>query len=187
MNKPIFLLLTVLLSSAIAGATSGEHSAGVPTVVFWQFINLVILFSGLIYILKDKVKKSFLEKRENYLLESAKSQKAEKEAERQYQDLKHRLEKLQEGAAESKARAEVEAAELKAKVIADAQSQAQKIKEEAQDFARIETSKAYRALKQATVQEAFRLARQVLSKDIGSQDHSKLQSQFAENLNGVNP
>ncbi|MEK6774845.1 MAG: ATP synthase F0 subunit B [Bdellovibrionota bacterium] len=163
------------------------HANEIPFVTVWQFINLAILFSVLIYLLKDNVRKFFSDKRTVFLTEAEKSKVAQAEAEKGYLEIKKKLEDFNRGVETSSLRARTEAQELKKQMISDAKSQAQKIKDEALVSAKNETMKAQRKLHQQVVSEVISLSRAVLAKDIGNVDHQKLQSEFSKNIQAVNP
>lgn len=181
----------VILASALfetAWAADGHGHTGVPVrEVFWQVFNLGILFGGMIYFLRQPVKNFFAQRRADFVEAANKSQAARLEAEKQFVDIKHKLEHLESTRAESIARAEAEAADMRKQMIKDAEELAKRIRNEAETTAQIEVQKARQELRESFIQEAVSAARTVLTKDIGSQDHQKLQNDFTQHLQGVNP
>jgi F-type H+-transporting ATPase subunit b len=164
-----------------------HHVDGVPKVVIWQAINLIILFSVLIYYTKAKIQSFFIEKRSGYLKAAEKSKKLQIEAEKNLLDIKHKLDLLSSYTEENIARVRAEAADLKKSMIADATEAAKRVRDEAKNSAEVEALKAHRMVKNKAISESMKLARQVLTKDIGKEDHQKLQNDFAKGFLGVNP
>lgn len=165
--------------------TGGEHAEGIPTVVYWQLLNIGMVIAGLIYYTKNQIKAHFIDRRKTFLALAEKSKAAKLAAEKQYLEIKHKIDLLDSTTDESIARARSEAADVKKNLIQEAQATAAKIKIETKEAAEIESQKAYRNLKQQTIRDSLELARQVLTKDIGNQDHQKLQNDFAKNLSGA--
>lgn len=185
MRIALFLLVSAIMQTASA---ADGHGASVPLrEVFWQVFNLTILFGGMIYFLRQPVKNFFAQRRTDFVDAANKSQAARLEAEKQFADIKNKLQLLESTRTESFARAEAEAADMRRQMIKDAEEIAQRVRHEAETTAQIEVQKARTELREAFVKEAVDAARTVLTKDIGSQDHQKLQNDFAQHLQGVNP
>lgn len=179
--------LLMIFVGSIAYAEGGHHSEGVPKVVYWQALNLVILFSVLIYFVSGTIKKLFNDRYEMFLESAKKSKLAEEKAQRELIDIKHKIDMLSSGREESLARARAEAADHKNNLIQEAKSTASRIRKEGQEMAQLEAQRAFFNLKQSAVQESINQSRKVLTTDIGAQDHQKLQNEFSKNIAGVHP
>lgn len=180
----VLLFATVVLA---AGGERGAHSNEIPSVIIWQVINLSILFGVLFYLLKDKVVNSFAQRQKDYLAEAEKTRKAQMEAEKQFLDIQHKLQNLRNTEGEALTRAQAEAKEMKEKLIAEGQAMAQRIRQDAETSLSVEIQKAQMQLKNKVVADAILAAQQVLTRDIGSSDHQKLQNDFTKNIQAVNP
>lgn len=190
MNKWIPFLLVLGTSAAFASGGHGEHETGpveVPKVVLYQAINVAILFGALFYFLKGTVIKFYSERKSGYLAAAQKSQAAREAAEKQFVDVKHKLDQLEASQDESLARAKAEANDMRQSLIKDAQEAAARIKNEAEQTAKIEIQKAQTHLREQLLKDSLEAAKTVLSKDIGSADHQKLQSEFVNKVQAVNP
>jgi F-type H+-transporting ATPase subunit b len=188
--KKWFPFLLVISTSAAFAAEHGGHEVGpveVPKVVLYQAINVAILFAGLFYFLKGTVVKFYADRKSGYLAAAQKSQAAREVAEKQFVDIKHKLDQLETSQDESIARARAEANEMKQSLIKDAQEAAARIKNEAEQTAKIEIQKAQTHLREQLLKDSLEAAKAVLSKDIGSVDHQKLQSEFVNKVQAVNP
>ncbi|MBX2988125.1 MAG: ATP synthase F0 subunit B [Bdellovibrionaceae bacterium] len=188
MKTMIALVMTVAGSAAMAASGGHAHDPHhIPTdLIFWQVFNLTILFGALIYFLRQPVKDFFRQRQAGFVEASQKSQAARQEAEKQYLELKHKIERLESTRAETLARAEAEAADLRRHMLKEADEMASRIRHEAQVTAQIEVQRARQDLRESFIDDSIAAARQVLAKDIGSQDHSKLQTDFVKNIEAVN-
>jgi F-type H+-transporting ATPase subunit b len=186
--KKTGLFLAVLLLPFLALAT-GEHELhhvdGVPRVVLYQAINLIILFSALIYYTKDKIVAFFTQRKADYLVAAEKSASARQAAEREFHAIRVKIEQLDATRAETIAKANAHAKETQEQINAEAVSVSKRIGEEAKMTVQLEIQKAQRDLRHQLIADALEAARNVLTKDISAQDHQKLQSDFAQNIGGV--
>lgn len=191
MKKWFAFLLVLGTSVAFAAGGHGEHHAEgpveVPKVVLYQLINVIILFGGLTYFLKGMIVKFYAERKSGYLAAAQKSQAAREAAEKHFVDIKHKLDQLEASQDDSIARAKAEANDMRQSLIKDAQDAAARIKNEAEQTAKIEIQKAQTHLREQLLKDSLDAAKAVLSKDIGSVDHQKLQSEFVNKVQAVNP
>jgi F-type H+-transporting ATPase subunit b len=190
MKKWFAFLILLGTSCAFAAAGHGEHHEGpveVPKQVLYQAINVFILFAGLIYFLKGAVVKFYKDRQAAYLSAAEKSKAAREAAEQQFVEIKHKIDQLESSADETISRARAEAADMKHALVKDAQEMAIKIKHQAVETAKIEILKAQTHLREQLLKDSLDAAKMVLSKDIGSADHQKLQSDFVTNVQAVNP
>jgi F-type H+-transporting ATPase subunit b len=189
MKKWFPFLLTLGTSVAFASGDQGGHGSPieVPRVVLYQLINVVVLFAALVYFLKGTVVKFYADRKANYLAAAQRSQTAREEAEKQFIDIKHKLSQLESSEDESLSRAKAEATDMRRSLIKEAQEAAARIKNEAEQTAKIEIQKAQTHLREQLLKDSLAAARAILSKDIGSADHQKLQSEFVNKVQAVNP
>ena len=182
----LFLALLLLPFLALAaGEHEAHHVEGVPRVVLYQAINLIILFGALIYYTKDKIVAFFTQRKADYLLAAEKSASARQAAEREFHAIRVKIEQLEATRAETIAKAHAHAKEIQAQINAEADTVSKRISEEAKMTVQLETAKAQRDLRQQLITDALEAARNVLTKDISAQDHQKLQGDFAQNIGGV--
>lgn len=181
------LLVTLTSYVVLAADAHGAHSNEIPSMVKWQFINLAILGVILYKYGRQPVVDFFQARQTDYLKQAEKSKTLFQEAEKEYQDIEQRLKTLNATASSSVEKAKTEAEVLRKQMIADAQAAAARIKDDAQATAKLESQKTTLKAKQDIVLQALTTARQVLTTDIGSQDHQKLQTEFNKNIEAVNP
>ncbi len=178
------LLLTVWARAAETGHNA--HSNEIPGTVKWQVINLAILAVILYKYGKQPIKDFFLARQTDYLKQAEKSKAIFQEAEKEYADVKKRLEDLNSTAESSVERAKKDAQDQKKQIVAEAQVAATKVKDEAQNNAKLESQRATLKVKNDIVLQALANARQMLTTDIAGQDHQKLQADFSKNIEAVN-
>ncbi len=185
--KSLAFYLFFLGGHSFAEANSGAHSNEIPSVIVWQFFNLGVLFLIIYKYTKLPIKNYFNQKQKDYLSQAEKSKAIYLEAEKEYHDIKHRLESLQSSSDESIARARQEAMEMKKNIIKEAEESAHKIGLEALLSIKIEVQKAYQSVQKSLVMDSIVLAKGLLTKDIGAQDHLRLQSDFNKNIEATIP
>src|SRR4051812_31159081 len=131
MRKLAFLFL--MLASQIALAAEHGHGGGIPThTIFWQAFNLVVVGLILYFATGKMIVSVFAERRASFMASAKKAEEAKAEAEKQYSDIKSRLERLNQTRDESLSRAAAEAADLRKQLIHDANEQAKRVRGEAQ-------------------------------------------------------
>lgn len=170
-------------SATDAGHHGDEH--GVPRVVFYQAINVLIIFISGIYLGRQKVIGFFDAKRVEFLQDQDKAQSTLRQAELEHQEVKARLDKLKLTKSESISKARSDANDMRAQMIQDATTLAAKIKSEAQMSAKIEVERAKFQLKEQAVREAFELSKRDLTSKATSDDQRKLQEDFISKVQVV--
>lgn len=181
------LLLNALISltPALAIAASGGHGGhdvGIPTVVLYQLINVVILVAGLIYFTKDSIVTFFKDRKAQYLEAAQKSAFAREQAEREFVDIKTKLAQLDATRAESLNKAQAHANDMKKQILDEAQAVTKRIKDDAQLTVKLEVERAQRDLRQQLLKDSVEAARTVLTKDLGNADQQKLQKDFINHV-----
>lgn len=181
-NALALLLILAPLAVLAAGGEHEAHAAGVPRVVLYQVINVVILAAGIVYFTKDQIVQAFTQRRADYVAAAEKSAHARQQAEREFHDIKMKIETLEANRADTIQKAEAHAREIKEQIAREASEVSKRIREEATMTVKIETQKAQRELREQLVRDSLAAARGVLSKDIAGQDHQKLQGDFTQHI-----
>lgn len=185
--KSLMMLLLICATSVAFGQEGHEH-AGTPwSEIGWQVVNIGILFGALFYYLRKPTVEFFRQRRAQFTEAAQKSQAARLDAEKQYLDIKHKIDHLESNKDQDIARASAEAADLRKQMIRDAEETAARVKHEAETTVQIEIQRAKQELREQFVREAVAAARTVLTKDVGNQDQQRLQTDFMKNIQAVNP
>lgn len=186
-----FLMIFIVLGASLAyAAHGGEAETGdveVPKVVLYQAINVIALFVGLIYILRGKVISFYASRKTNFVAAAEKSKAAQDQAQHELLEIKHRLQQLGDSAEENYMRAKAESVNMRDQMVRGAHELASRLKHEAEQTAKIEIQKAQIHLRDQLLKDSVAAAKIVLSKDIGSNEHQKLQSDFVNKVQAVSP
>lgn len=174
-------------SAFAAGSADGHASLDGQTIktIGYQAFNVTILLSALLYVGLPKIRGFLKQKRQDFLAVAERAQAARVTAEKEFQQVRQRLDQLEAQKAENILRAKAEAADLKNQIEAEAQTLAKRIREEARASARSEVDRARRQLQEEMFVEAGRLARQSLEQKVSSEDHERLQGDFIQNIQVV--
>jgi F-type H+-transporting ATPase subunit b len=177
------VLLTKTVEASSGGASEGHH--GVPTVVYYQALNVSVIVVALYYFLKNPVREFFGQKKADFVKAAEKAADAVKKAQAEHEDIRIRLQKLESTSDESIARARAEAAELQNSLIQEAQNISKKIKEEAASAAKIEVEKAKRSLREQLINDSILAAKKNLETKLGSAEQDKLMQGFTREIQEV--
>jgi F-type H+-transporting ATPase subunit b len=146
-----FIFFSTLIISCLALAQGhevshggGEHEAiEIPLrEIGWQSVNLGILLIALFFIVKESIKKFFINRRQNFVAQAEKTKSFLLAAESALSDVKQKLQVLESGEKVSIEKANQEAAALKTSLIKDAEAQAQKMKDDTKLVVSAELEKA---------------------------------------------
>jgi F-type H+-transporting ATPase subunit b len=182
--------LLALFFSTLAQASAGEgphgtDHGGIPTVVFYQAINVSIIIAVGVYLGRQKIVDFFHNKRNEFLQAQEKAQGILRLAEQEHHEVKTRLDKLKVTREESLSKAKADAVDLKRQILRDAESLAKKLKDEAILSSKIEIERAKHQLKEQLIREAFELSKKDLSSKATSDDQKKLQEDFISKVQVV--
>lgn len=176
------ILLTLFPVLALAAPGGGHAPGEVPTVVLYQLINLIILFSGIIYFTKDAIVSFFGGRKAAYLEAAQKSALAREQAEREFADIKYKLSQLEITRSESLEKAKAHGEEIKKTSLTEAGELSRRIRDDAALTAKLEVERAQKELRLQLLRDSMENARMVLTKDIGSSDQQKLQKDFISHV-----
>ena len=183
---PLSILLAAVMAQANESAHAGHESGEIPVKqIMYQAINVFIIIVGLIYFLKDGIRKFFEDKKADFMSAADRAATAKKTAEHEREQIQVRLSKLESTADESVSRARAEAADMKKQLIADAEALSERIREEAERAAALEIEKAKAQLREMLIKEAVVATRAHLSAKVSTEDQQRLQSDFVNHLQAV--
>ncbi len=182
MKKAIALLIALVPALALAAGGEGHQSEGIPSAVIYQFINVAILITGIVYFTKDSIVEAFNARKSAYVAAAEKSALAREQAEKQFNEIKGKLEQLTKNEADSIAKAKQHAEEIKQQILTEAKEVSARIRDEAQLTVQLETKRAQKELREQLLKDSVEAAKMVLSKDIAGGDHQKLQGDFVKGI-----
>lgn len=180
----ILLASSAFASSEGHGAHGGE-AHGIPTVVYYQALNVAIIIIAAIVFGKKGIAAFFVDKRESFLKAQEKAQSVLKNAEQEYKLMKERHDKLMMTREESLAKAKADANDLRLQMVRDAEALSIKLQNEAKLSAKIEIERAKNQLKEQIIRDAFELSKRDLGSKATSADQKKLQDDFISKVQVV--
>lgn len=161
--KSVKLLLTIVMFGAVAQAAGGgAHGDGhIPwEAIRNQAINIGILLTILIFVLRKSIPAAFAARQATYLEEAQKTEAALKLAEAELKDIKTRLAELEAGETAAVAKAEKEAAVAAEKIVADSQVQGKKIIEDTSLIISAEVAKAKNQIREKIITQSMTITEQ---------------------------
>ena len=173
-------ILNILLLGIYAQAAGGE---GVPvSLVVYQAINIAILLTLVMILVRPKVKTYFLSRKDAYEVELKKAELARIEAEKQMAEISNKIANIEKNSQAELSKAQSEANQFKAGLIKEAEESAKKILEEASRLASFEVEKAKAEIKREILDSALKAAQQAVQAKMDNKDHQKLQASFIEKV-----
>lgn len=183
------MFCSVILGSALAMAAEGRHEAGghegIPFVIVYQAINVALLIALLYGLTRKKVRIYFSSRLETHEQAKKSAQKAFAEAQERHAEVTKKLQGLHADENVTIERAQAEAMILKSKLIQEAEQLASHIASDAKKTAHYEFEKAKQDLKKEAFDQALKLARSEIEKNLNEKDQKNLQRQFVDNIGTV--
>lgn len=187
-SKLFTAFLSFLLVALYAGfvfAAGGEeihHGKAEWIGLAWKTLNFLVLMGFLYWLLADKIKAFFIDRRKDIkeTLENTAAQKTE--AEKKYRDY---AEKIDKASAEIDGLFEMIKAQgvaEKQKIIDDAKKVAQKMKEDAQARIEQELQKASAQLRGEAVELSVKMAEDILKRNITENDHETMIKEYLDKV-----
>lgn len=178
-----FITLLVDLAAASSGG-SGHHEAGVPTMVFYQAINVSIFFGILFWASKDKVRALFKQRLEDFHRLAQETEKARKDLEYKKADLQRRSDLLKTTQQQSLNEAQTEAEKIYKDEIEKSQRMAQKIAKDAEAQVLADAQKTIEKLRLETLEMSVEAAEQLLGGIDGS-EKQKMTHRVQQRIEGA--
>lgn len=150
-----------------------------------QAFNCGLLFALLFVLLRKGVKAHFAERAVSYQNLVDRAENARREAQRNHDEMKQRLENLESSALQNETRARNEAQELRTRLMVEAKDLTKKMEEDVKRTTAVELEKAKASLRKELLQSALASSAEFLKKGLGSSDQKKLQNEFAEKIEVV--
>ena len=174
------------------GSASGGHEAGGEEEhglthsqvmnFIWHCLNFTILAIVLVKYLRKPITDALTGRRESIKTAFDDLETKRRDAERKYAEYEKRLAGMDAEAARiSKSFLEQGEAE-KAKIIAQANDAAERIKAQAELYVQQELSRAMVQLKKEVTEMAMKMAEDIIRKNISTQDHHRLISEYLERV-----
>ena len=184
MRLPLFLFIAlVFLIPASAVYASGGGDEGNKWFSFaWKTLDFIVLVVFLYWMLAEKIKTFFIDRRQEIKdsMENAAKQKIE--AEKNYREYSEKIDKASQEIDGIIEMIKSQGVAEKQKIIDDAGKVAQKIKEDAQARIEQEFNKASNQLRAEAVELSVQMAEEILKKNITAQDHEVMVREYMDKV-----
>jgi F-type H+-transporting ATPase subunit b len=181
----LFVLLSPTLVLAAEHGEAGAHAEGIPTVVWYQFINFFLYAALMVFLFRKPVREYFKNRETAFKQSLIRAEQARRDAETKRRLIQERLEKLQSTTDTVLAQAKAEAEELKARILNDAAALSENLKVEARRTAELEVERAKNELREDLLNQSVVMARKMLSERIAETDQKRLQTEFVDKIQVV--
>lgn len=188
--KKILLIFIFLLAFEVflfpEAYASGAYSRnGIPTFVWYQFINFSIFAGILIYALKDKLPVIFEERVRSYQSAVEKAKKMEAEVQAKSHDLKTKIDSTRRNQEASLKQAREEVLIQKEQILTEARNQAFQLRTETKTILETEWNSLRQALSEQLLEESLSAARDKMKKDVDATAQARLQKEFLDKIQVV--
>jgi len=178
-------LLAMALYTGVVFAEGGEgthHGKDEWIELAWKTFNFIILMGFLFWLLKDKVKAFFVDRRKDIkeTLENTAAQKTE--AEKKYREYAEKIDKASAEIDNIFEMIKAQGVAEKQKIIDDAQKVAKKMKEDAQARIEQELQKASAQLRGEAVELSVKMAEEILKRNITEKDHETMIKEYLDKV-----
>lgn len=181
----LLVIFVLLLASKIASAAGGGHDEGIPFVVVYQAINVALLVALLYGLTRKKVRSYFTSRLETHELAKKTAQQAFADAQAKHAEVSQKLQTLHADEKSTIEKAQAEAMLLKSKLIQEAEALGATIVADAKKTAHYELEKTKQELRKEAFEQALKLAKSDIEKNLNEKDQKNLQRQFVDNIGTV--
>lgn len=184
--KKIVFAITLLLSVLSFAAEHGHvDESYIPLrEIGWQAANLGILLVAIFFLIRKSIVEAFVNRRQNFVEQSEKTQVALKQAEASLADIKSKFSSLESSEKTSLENAKREAQIQKDTLIKEAHESVEKMKKDAQLMMANELIKAKNEINAAIMTQAIQSAKQKISQNQASSATTQ-ESHFIQQLEQV--
>jgi len=172
------LALAILLAPVAASASGGGDAGNEAWTLFWQGVNLIILFAVLVYYTRKPIQEFFSSRRDEVKggLDSAASVLSD--AETRLAEWQARADRLDAEVEEIKEAARQRANTESEHILADAEASAERLRNDAKTAIDQEVARARSELRAEAGELATKLAADLLQSHVTDEDQTKLVDEF---------
>jgi len=182
---PLVIMIVCSALSCALAAEGGAHGEGGTTKwidLAWRTVNFIILAALLWKLLADKVKKYFIERRQEIAQMIEEADKAKADAQAQFAELQEKLRNVEKDVAEIKSAITGELDSEKARIIEEGRAAAERIIQQARWTAEQEVIKAKKDLKDHVVDMAAEMASGIITQNITPEDQKRILEEYLEKV-----
>jgi len=178
----LFIALFFLIPASDVYASGGGDEGNKWFNFAWKTLDFIVLVGFLYWMLAEKIKTFFIDRRQEIKdsMENAAKQKIE--AEKKYREYSEKIDKASQEIDGIIEMIKSQGVAEKQKIIDDAGKVAQKIKEDAQARIEQEFNKASNQLRAEAVELSVQMAEEILKKNITAQDHEVMVREYMDKV-----
>ena len=184
MRAAIYILVIFGVELALA-AGGGKNYDGVPTIVYWQLLNITMVLVGLHFLVRPAIVKALAGKKEAFLKAQEDAKAAFKAAESARDEVRDRLDQLEKTASLNVDQANHEAKQLIEKIKSETEVVANRVVEDAKSEIDRLVIKAKSEISTELLNKSFAKAEDMMRGKMKAEDQSRLQSEFSSRLQVV--
>lgn len=185
LNKFLFTAASVsLVVTSTALAAGGEHHVPehVPNSVYFHVINLAIVIGLMVKFVRPMLRAYLVERHDTVKEALHSAEKARLEAEAAAAEYKNKLQELEAGMAAERERAKALALEESERLIANANAQADDIRNSTQKVIDDEVRNIRAGLQAQITEMALDIAIKMVRESVDSNDHSRIYSDYVSHV-----
>jgi F-type H+-transporting ATPase subunit b len=175
--RTLFLFLALSAPAQASGWDSFDDPEVQKMLVF-HVINLAIFFGALTFMLRGKIKDALANRAGQVKRDIDQSNKARKDATHRLEELEARLSSFEGELTQMREDAVADANKERATILAQAEVDADRVKEAAQRSIRDATVRAQASLQREAAKLSIELARERLSAEVNADDNQRLVGEF---------
>ncbi|HPJ07863.1 MAG TPA: ATP synthase F0 subunit B [Deltaproteobacteria bacterium] len=181
----VILLVAVSVVFASSGGEGGhgggEEGSSLGTMI-WRIVNFVILMALLWKLLADKIKKYFVDRRDEIAQMIEEADKAKSDAQAQYADIQGKLKNVEKDIQDIKVAIMGELGSEKDRIIEEGKVAAERIIQQAKWTAEQEVVKAKNELKDHVVEMAGDMASGMITRSMTPDDQKRILEEYLEKV-----
>ena len=180
----MLVLFFALTAPAHAAGWNGFDDPGIQKMLIFHVINLVILFGGVTYMLRGKIRDALANRAGGVKRDIDASNKARKDARHRYEELEARLASFEAELQKMREDAVADAQKEKEAILAQAAQDAERVKDAAERTIRDEVARARASLKREAAKLSIDLARERLESEVNADVDKRLMGDFLGTVQG---
>lgn len=181
----VILLVAVSVVFASSGGEGGqgggEEGSSLGTMI-WRIVNFVILMALLWKLLADKIKKYFVDRRDEIAQMIEEADKAKSDAQAQYADIQGKLKNVEKDIQDIKVAIMGELGSEKDRIIEEGKVAAERIIQQAKWTAEQEVVKAKNELKDHVVEMAGDMASGMINRSMTPDDQKRILEEYLDKV-----
>ncbi len=179
---PLFAVIFFTMLGVCLAAQEHTSEARKIWDMVWRIINFTILVVILYRLLADRVRKYFVERRSEIVKVLGEVERAEKEAQKRYEESKAKLEEVEKDVENIRNMLIGEIEKEKARIIEEGKATSERIIEQAKSSAQQEVLKAEANLRELVADMACNMASDIISKQISKDDQKRIIREYLDKV-----